>query len=821
MKTAKIAVASATYAIDRPYDYFIPSELDAQAMPGMRVLVPFGAGNRRTDGIILAVSEEEPGLKLKSILALLDEAPVLNEELLKLALWMREQYFCTVYDAARAILPSGLWYSLKDCWTLANSTDREGAYKAAGTSAKAVHLVELLFANGGCAEYGQIRAAFGTSDPNPALRMLEKEGIVIHSTSAERGVGDKTEQVAVLAIPAEDALAMIGPKRRKAPLQYAVTEQLCALGRASAQELCYFTGASMTTLRSLAKQGVLSLERQEVFRRPPLPEVPEADPICLNEDQERAYIGLKTLLEQGASGGALLYGVTGSGKTQVYIKLIHDTLEQGKSALVLVPEIALTPQVMHIFAAHFGKQVAILHSSLSAGERYDEWKRARSGKARVVIGTRSAVFAPLPDLGLIVIDEEQEPSYKSEQTPRYHARDVARYRCAKHQALLVLGSATPAVESMYHAKRGDYRLFELKQRYSGGNLPPVSIVDMKRELQEGNGTTISRALAQSLSEVIAAGEQAILFLNRRGANRMAVCGECGEVPTCPRCSVHLTYHSANRRLMCHYCGHSEPVPEVCPSCGGLLNFVGAGTQKVEEELLHLFPCVSILRMDADTVTATRSHEAILTQFRKRKVPILVGTQMVAKGLDFPNVTLVGAVAADQSLYVDDFRAGERTFSLLTQVVGRAGRGIKPGKALIQTFTPENEVIQCAAQQNYDRFYAEEIKLRQARGYPPFQDMFVLTASGKEESAVLHTCLRLRQELTRILDGDSYRTIGYQLLGPAPASVAKVNDRYRYRLTVSTKNQKIMRNLLAHLVRQAQTDKMNRGVSLFVDVNPVN
>lgn len=821
MKIAKIAVAAATYAIDRPYDYLIPVELEGVARPGMRVLVPFGTGNRRTDGILLATAEGVPDPKLKTILALLDEEPVLDVELLKLALWMREQYFCTVYDAARAILPAGLWFSLKDCWELVNPADREAAYEAAGASAKALHLVELLYANEGCAELGQIRAAFGTKDPNPAIRTLKEQGIIKNTTSTARGVGDKTEQVAVLDVAPEDAMAMIAPKRRKAPLQYAATEQLCAIGRVSAQELCYFTGASMTTLRSLAKQGILRLEKQEVFRRPPIPEVPNAEPVTLNEEQQVAYKGLKGLLEDGEAAAALLYGVTGSGKTQVYIKLIYDVLARGKTALVLVPEIALTPQLMHVFAARFGRQVAILHSSLSAGERYDEWKRARSGQARVVIGTRSAVFAPLPDLGLIVLDEEQETSYKSEQAPRYHARDVARYRCVKHGALLLLGSATPSVESMYHAKNGKYHLFTMKRRYSEQGLPEVSIVDMKEELRDGNGGVISRKLARELGDTISNGEQAILFLNRRGASRMAVCEECGQTPTCPRCSVSLTYHSANRRMMCHYCGHSEPQQEICPACCGILNYVGAGTQKVEEELAQLFPAVSILRMDADTVTATRSHEKILEQFRKKKSPILLGTQMVAKGLDFPNVTLVGVVAADQSLYIDDFRAGERTFSLLTQVVGRAGRGDKQGRALIQTYTPGNEVIRCAARQDYDSFYEEEIMMRKARNHPPFEDLFVLTASGREETAVLHACLRLRQELTRVLSDKKYLSVGYRLLGPAPAAVAKVNERYRYRLTLSSENTRQLRDLLAHLVRQAQKDKMNRGVSIVVDVNPMN
>jgi primosomal protein N' (replication factor Y) len=738
-----------------------------------------------------------------------------------MAIWMRDQYFCTVYDAARAILPAGLWFSLKDCWRLADGVDREAAYAAAGKSAKAIHLVELLFANDRCAELRQIRSAFGVSDPNPAIRQLASQGILVQETSTARGVGDKTEQVASLAIPPEEAMALITPKRHRAPLQYAAVEQLCAIGRVSARELCYFTGASMTTLRSLAKQGILTLDKQEVFRRPPLPVTAQPQGVALNSEQQTAYLGLRELAEQNSPAGALLYGVTGSGKTQVYLKLIYDMLEKGKTALVLVPEIALTPQLMQVFASHFGQKVAILHSSLSAGERYDEWKRARSGKARVVIGTRSAIFAPLPDLGLIVLDEEQEPSYKSEQTPRYHARDVARYRCVKHSALLVLGSATPSVDTMYWAKTGKYHLFTLTHRYNEQSMPDVTIVDMKEELKSGNGGVLSQTLQEALSETACRGEQSILFINRRGANRMVSCGECGQVPTCPRCSAHLTFHSANRRLMCHYCGHSEPLPEACPACGGLLNFIGAGTQRVETELKERFPGMRVLRMDTDTVNATRTHETILTEFREKKIPVLVGTQMVAKGLDFENVTLVGVVAADQTLYVDDLRAAERTFSLLTQVVGRAGRGSKSGRALIQTYTPDNEVIRCAARQDYDSFYEEEIELRRTRGYPPFANLFVFTASGREEDGVLRTCLRLRQELTRTLDSPDYRSISYQLLGPAPATVVKVNERYRYRLILCAKNQKKLRDLIAHLLRQAQRDKVNRGTSVFVDVDPMD
>ena len=817
---AKIAVSAAAYAIDRPYDYLVPAELEGAARPGMRCAVPFGRGNKTCDGIVLALGRREDEAKLKPILALLDEEPLLDEPAVQLALWMREHCFCTVYDALRAMLPAGLWFSMKDCWRLTPGVDREAAYEAAGESKRAQRLVELLLANGGWAEEGKIRTAFGVSDPGPALRALEKKGIVFREASAQRGVNDKLELVAALAMDPRDALALLAPKRRRAPLQYAAGEAICAVGETSAKELCYFTGASMTTLRALERQGVLTLSKREVYRRPQTPAYEEPAPITLNQEQEEAYQGLLSMAEQGG-GAALLYGVTGSGKTQVYLKLIHTLLEGGKTALVMVPEIALTPQLMRIFTSHFGHEVAILHSSLSAGERCDEWKRAKRGEARVVVGTRSAVFAPLPDLGVIILDEEQEPSYKSEQNPRYHARDAARYRCYKAGALLLLGSATPSVESMYRARRGDYRLFALRQRYNERVLPRVTVADMKTELRGGNGGAISAPLAQKLWETIERGEQAILFLNRRGASRMVTCGECGETPACPRCSVHLTYHSANRRLMCHYCGWSQPLPDRCPVCGGLLNFIGTGTQKVEEELHTLFPGVGVLRMDADTVSAVHSHESILEKFRRERIPILLGTQMVAKGLDFENVTLVGAVSADQLLYTGDIHAAERAFSLLTQVVGRAGRGEKKGEAVIQTFTPDNDVIRFAAAQDYDSFYEQEIRGREVRGLPPCGDLFVLGASGLEETAVLHALLRLREGLNAALAQPTYAGTAYRLLGPAPAAVAKVNERYRYRLILNTENTKAMRLLAAHLLRQAQADKQNRGVALFADLNPLD
>ena len=820
---AKIAVAAATYAIDRPYDYLIPPELADTLRPGMRAAVPFGAGNRTSDGIVLSCREEQPPekVKLKYILAQLDEKPMMDVGAIRLALWMRERYFCTVYDAARIMLPAGLWFELKDCWRVAEGVDRERLNAAAGESKNARRLAELLLSNHGWAELGQIRLAFGTSDPGPAIRTLSDAGVITRETSAARGIGDKTEQIAALAADPTEAMAQITPKRRRAPLQYAAVEALCAVGRVSAKELCYFTGASMATLRALEKAGLLTLTKQEVYRRPTLPAIPAQPPeVVLNGEQQAAFETLAGLCG-GKPAAALLYGVTGSGKTLVYLKLIRHLLDTGRSVIVLVPEIALTPQLMERFLTHFGEQVALLHSGLSTGERCDEWKRADRGEARLVVGTRSAVFAPVKNLGAIILDEEQESSYKSEQSPRYHARDVAKYRCVKENALLVMGSATPAVETMYHARAGDYCLITLRRRYNEQSLPAVQIADMREELRAGNGGSVSRLLLNELRETVDRGEQAILFLNRRGASRIVTCGECGQTPACPRCSVNLTYHSANDRLMCHYCGHSEPLPERCPVCGGILHFIGAGTQRVEEELQSLLPGVGILRMDTDTVSATNSHETILDSFRRRKASILLGTQMVAKGLDFENVTLVGVLAADQMLYAPDYRAGERTFSLLTQVVGRAGRGDKTGRAVIQTFTPDNDVIRCAAGQDYDAYYGQEIRMRQLRDCPPFDDLLMIHVSGLEETAVLRACMRLRAAFAEAMGQPRYADIAYRMLGPAPAAVAKVNDRYRYRLMISTRNTAAVRRLTAHLLRRAMTDKENRSVSFFADFDPID
>lgn len=806
---AQIAVSAAIYAIDKPYSYWIPPQLSVA--PGMRVLVPFSQGNRRVEGVVLAVTPgEETGLK--SVAAVLDETPVLSEPLLHLAAFLRERYFCTFYDAVKAMLPAGLWFSVQEEWTLEIPVDEA---KVAKSHRDALAILQAVADRGGVIRAQDLRQAVDPALLERYLPYLQNKHYLRSNRTFDRRVRDKSEEIASLAVPWEEAVQYAQSKARSAPMQREVLTLLAQLGSVSAKELCYFTGATMATVRRLERLGFLSLSLRPVFRTP-LP--PPGDPVplpVLNESQNAAYTGLAALQDREKPGAALLYGVTGSGKTSVYVRLIARTLEQGRSAVLLVPEIALTPQLIATLVGYFGKTVAVLHSGLRVTERYDEWRRIRQGGARVVIGTRSAVFAPVQQLGLLIVDEEQEHSYKSENSPRYHAREAALYRGAKEGALVLLGSATPSVETMYLARQGTYALFTLGQRFHGGALPEVRIVDLKEELRRGNGTSISLPLQEALRETMDQGRQSILFLNRRGAGQYRICVQCGAVPTCPRCSVSLTYHAANHRLLCHYCGHSEPVQDRCPQCGGMVKTMGVGTQRIEAELRTLFPDREILRMDADTVSATNTHEDILSRFEREKIPILVGTQMVTKGLNFENVTLVGVIDADLSLYVNHFRAAETTFSLLTQVVGRAGRGQYQGRALIQTMSPQHRVIELAARQDYDAFFSMELSLRQLQGLPPFRDLFTVTFLSRIEGWAVSGAARFRAMVLRQSPGWG---TALTVLGPSPAPVVKVNNTFRYRLVLQTSGSRPLRRHLAAVLKAFLQDRANRGVTAYVDIN---
>ena len=816
METAdmvKVAVSAAPYSIDKPYSYLVPESLAAAAVPGVRVMVPFGRGNKESEGLILARVQEPKLPGSKALRQILDPEPVLDKAGIDLALWMRGRYFCTVFEAVKTILPAGLWYGLREIWSLA--MEPEAARSAAVGIPGAWQVLDLLEKQGGKADIRVLRDALGDGAEKP-LKAMKKAEILTCETDAKRKIADKSHRMVELAVNTEDAYALTEPKRRSAPARYEVVNFLATAGRTPAAEVSYYTGASARTLKAMEKAGLIAFSEEEELRVPSLDDVEPGPEIVLNEEQQRAFEEILGRVQAAKPSVTLLHGVTGSGKTQVYLRLVQETLALGKTAMVLVPEIVLTPQMMRKFSSYFGSRVAMLHSSLKMTERYDQWKRIRRGEVDVVLGTRSALFAPLKNLGLIIMDEEQEGSYQSENVPRYDAREVAKYLCVREKAALVFGSATPTVETAWAAEQGSYQKALLRRRYNENALPEVLIADLRQEILNGNPGLISTPLRQELEKNLAAGEQSILFLNRRGSSRMLLCGECGYVPQCPRCSTAMTYHSANGRLMCHYCGHSEPAADTCPECGGWMKHVGAGTQKVEEELRELFPEAGILRMDADTTAG--GHEEILQTFERERVPILLGTQMVAKGLDFENVTLVGVLSADISLYVDNYRAAERTFSLLTQVVGRAGRGGKTGRAVIQTYTPGNDVIRCAARQDYDAFYESEIRMRRLRRYPPFADLFTVTVSGTEEGRVLRAAVSVRETLRQLCRRPELAAGEPEVLGPAPAPVVKVNNRFRYRCTLVGKNDKATREMLAWLQKTFAKDSANRGLNIFVDHN---
>ena len=816
METAdmvKVAVSAAPYSIDKPYSYLVPESLAAAAVPGVRVMVPFGRGNKESEGLILARVQEPKLPGSKAIRQILDPEPVLDKAGIDLALWMRGRYFCTVFEAVKTILPAGLWYGLREIWSLA--MEPETARSTAVGIPGAWQVLDLLEKQGGKADIRVLRDVLGDGAEKP-LKAMKKAEILTCETDAKRKIADKSHRMVELAVNTEDAYALTEPKRRSAPARYEVVNFLATAGRTPAAEVSYYTGASSRTLKTMEKAGLIAFSEEEELRVPSLDDVEPGPEIVLNEEQQRAFEEILGRVQAAKPSVTLLHGVTGSGKTQVYLRLVQETLALGKTAMVLVPEIVLTPQMMRKFSSYFGSRVAMLHSSLKMTERYDQWKRIRRGEVDVVLGTRSALFAPLKNLGLIIMDEEQEGSYQSENVPRYDAREVAKYLCVREKAALVFGSATPTVETAWAAEQGSYQKALLRRRYNENALPEVLIADLRQEILNGNPGLISTPLRQELEKNLAAGEQSILFLNRRGSSRMLLCGECGYVPQCPRCSTAMTYHSANGRLMCHYCGHSEPAADTCPECGGWMKHVGAGTQKVEEELRELFPEAGILRMDADTTAG--GHEEILQTFERERVPILLGTQMVAKGLDFENVTLVGVLSADISLYVDNYRAAERTFSLLTQVVGRAGRGGKTGRAVIQTYTPGNDVIRCAARQDYDAFYESEIRMRRLRRYPPFADLFTVTVSGTEEGRVLRAAVSVRETLRQLCRRPELAAGEPEVLGPAPAPVVKVNNRFRYRCTLVGKNDKATREMLAWLQKTFAKDSANRGLNIFVDHN---
>jgi primosomal protein N' (replication factor Y) len=811
MLAAEVAVEHTVYHFDKGFDYRIPTPLVAQAQPGCRVLVPFGSGDRKRQGMLLSLHEVPEQTNLKSLQAVLDAAPLLSHEALLMVPWMKTHYFCTLYDAVRLLLPVGITYRMQAFYRLTKAVDEAFLHTLPQEVQEVVRYVET---HSGVAQR-DLWKALALPEDSPIVEMLCRRGILTYEVNPVRRMQDASMRMVRLCDPLPDTYKLTARQKE-------VFQVLQDVGCASVKELCYFTGVTPVVIKNMATHGICELYEQEVYRTP-FRENQKAQasqtPIHLSDDQARAFAYLSDLCRQPQVQTALLYGVTGSGKTSVYLCLIDQVYKAGKGVLFMVPEISLTPQMVEIFRRRYGEAVALFHSGLSMGERMDEWKRVQRGEAKIVVGTRSAVFAPLQSIGLIILDEEQESSYQSEQGPRYHAAEVASFRARYHKALLLLASATPRVETYYAAQQGRIRFAELPKRYGGALLPEVQICDMNEEFHRGNLSILSAQLLKALQENLNCGQQSILLLNRRGYQTFVSCRDCGHVMTCPQCSISLTYHAANRRLMCHYCGYSIPFTDECPACHGHhMQYAGTGTQKAEQQLAELLPGARILRLDTDATMSRLSYETKLHQFAQREYDIIVGTQMVAKGLDFENVTLVGVLNADQSLYQEDFRSFEQTFDLLTQVVGRAGRGRFTGRAFIQTQTPENPVFHLAARQDYPAFYAAELPARQMMLYPPFADICVVGFVGIQEQDVANASQRFFEQTTALARAE-YTRLPLRILRPSPARIARVGGKYRYKILIKCRNGRAFRQMLDRLLVAFGQDRKNRGVSAFADINP--
>lgn len=813
IKIAAVAVENSAYSFDKAYDYLLKDEF-LSAKAGCRVLVPFGKGNKCRQGIITEIKENYDGTaKLKPVAQLIDSEPILSDEMLMLIPWMKDRTFCTLFDAAKTILPAGMCHRTVTTYTVVPYADLSDC------DADTVQIYNAFSEAKGYTDGEKILKSLGFMPDMTFLEKMVKNGLLLRNFDSVRRMGDLTVKSVRITEDGTDAYEN-GEKLTKK--QREILEVLMDIGTASVKEICYFTGFTPSVVQALEKKRLVEFFDSEVYRNPyeNIDGNVDKKEIVLSDEQQTAYDNMLSQYSEGKGGVSLLYGVTGSGKTQVYMKLIDEMLILGKQVIVMVPEIALTPQTLNLFHKRYGKDIAVFHSALSAGQRLDEWKRVNNGEVKIVIGTRSAVFAPLKDIGLIIIDEEQEHTYKSEQTPRYNAKDVAKFRCAYHKALLVLASATPSVETFAAAQHGRYTINRLTKRYSAAKLPEVRVIDMCTDALS-ESSFFSKELVDRLNDNLQNGRQSILLMNRRGYNTFATCKACGYVFTCPSCSISMTYHHANGRLMCHYCGYSEKFTTKCPECGSEnVRYSGFGTQKIEDELATLFPDARVLRMDADSTMSRHSHEEKLNAFAAGKYDILLGTQMVAKGLDFENVTLVGVISADGQLNNDDFRSQERTFDLLTQVVGRAGRGKYKGTAVIQTMNPENEVIDIASKQDYDSFFKTEIMARKMLIYPPYCDICLIGFSGTSEAKVKAAAAKYFDILKKHLSSD-YKDEKIIAMGPMAARVSKISNKYRYRLILKCKNSKTFRKMTGEVLTEFSGVSAFSTVSVYIDINPEN
>lgn len=835
---AQVYILDNPFAIDREYAYYIPSGMGEQVVTGAFVTVPFGRGNRKQLGLVTAISvptaAESAGTEnsvydVKPITALCTERLFLTREQLALCFFLKEQTLCTMGEAVRTVVPASALAKLTEYYRALSPGDKG---LPSGLTSGELLVYEYLLA-GASLSLQSIKHRFGAQaqtviDRLLSLGLIEKELILKQPTVP-------TERQYRLRCSQEEAEALIAGQKTPYPRlgsdkQKAVLQALLSTdGFMDQKTLAEASGAGKVQFDALVSKGLLAT--REIERLPvtdgvaPVVGPGERKPHVLSDEQAAALATLCALADTGEPKAALLHGVTGSGKTCVMLEMIDRMLDRSKGVIVLLPEISLTPQMLSIFHARYGELVAVIHSGLSGGERQASHLRIAGGQARVVVGTRSAVFAPVQNLGMIIMDEEQEHTYKSDMNPKYHARDIARYRCAASKALLLLASATPSLESYHKAREGKYTLITMKKRYGQGGLPRVEIVDMRGEAIMGNTTPLSHRLTEGLVQTHTNGDQSILFLNRRGYSTRLVCRSCGKAVTCPHCSVAMNHHLRkgdyeDGELVCHWCGTRRKLPTTCPDCGApQLVRMGYGTQRVEQELSWLMPDARIMRMDADTTTTKTAYHDLLGSFRNQEADVLLGTQMVTKGHDFPHVSLVGVLLADASLYLDDYRAAERTFSMLTQVIGRAGRGDSQGLAVIQTMNPDHDVIKLACRQDYEAFFEQEIKLRRLLVFPPYCDIVLLTLTSPDEKELQKASLRLSEELNALCSGE-FSDVPVISFGPFEAPVYRVDNVYRMRMIVKCRLNKRSRGLFTTLLMKFSAGRRNnRQPVLSVDFNP--
>lgn len=789
---AKVIVDVPAMQVDRPFDYFIPKDLEDLIRPGMRVSVPFG--NRKIQGFVISLGETEENPKLKGIEAVMDLAPVLNEELMELGDWLAEDTLSFRVSAYQAMLPAALRAKYEKYFLRLDEENEE---------------LERLFE-------GYETLDWKVAESRGLLKEIGKwvrEGSVEVVYQVKNKITSKKVRV-VSCLKAPHQLAEIiedMPKNAKAQSRVLAFFQAFEGTEIAAAELKKQAETTDATIKKLVDLNILTIQEKIISRDPyENHQFEKSESLQLLPDQALACEKITAATEQETF---LIHGVTGSGKTEIYLQTIEAKLKEGKEAIVLVPEISLTPQMVERFKSRFGSEVAVLHSALSSGEKYDEWRKIERKEARVVVGARSAVFAPFENLGIIIIDEEHEASYKQEDNPRYHARDVAIWRAEKYQCPVVLGSATPSLESFARAKKGVYTLIELPSRVNDRAMPEVRVVDMRVELRKENRTEFSTELLEKIKDRIAKKEQTVLMLNRRGYSSFVMCRDCGYVVECPNCDISLTYHQSSNQMKCHYCGHEERVPKHCPSCEGEhIRYFGTGTQKVEESLTKLIPEARVIRMDVDTTRTKGAHEKLLKSFRNHEADILLGTQMIAKGLDFPDITLVGVLNADTMLHLPDFRASERTFQLLTQVSGRAGRHERTGEVVVQSYNPEHYSIEFAKQHDFIGFYNHEMKLRKMGSYPPFYYLTMINVSDENEMKAIRTIQEMAQFLRGKLGPDAV------ILGPVPSTITRIKNKYRYKCIIKYKIEPNLKKELKTLITHYQKDQQ-KGLTITIDVQP--